>query len=69
MRIEKGLLAMKALSDTCSFSAESARLKELIQKFEKNRADEPDEDIEYMDILAEHCRTILKHIHTQKSEL
>ena len=67
-RIEKGLLAMSALSGTCSFSKEVTRLKELVENFSSIR-DEPDVDIEYTEHLLKHCRSLLRYIRTQNSDL
>lgn len=64
--VEKGLLAMKELSGTCSFSRESGRLKELIELLESGAAEL---DSEYTNQLLELCKTILRDIRSQNLDL
>ena len=65
--IEKGLLAMRALSGTCSFSATSARLRALEKQFESRQ--NPELDTEYTEHLREHCRALLKDIRKHNLDL
>ena len=67
MVVEKGLLAMRALSGTCNFSAQSARLKELVRQLESGA--EAELDTEYTNYLLEQCRTLLKDIRSQNLDL
>lgn len=59
---------MEALSATCTFTAESARLRELVGQLERGSIG-ADLDVEYTDTLVEHCRSLLKHIHRQNLDL
>lgn len=67
MVIEKGLLAMRALSGTCSFTGELSRLKELVRQWESGAGAEV--DTEYTNQLLEHCRALLKYIRNQNLDL
>lgn len=69
VRIEKGLLAMRALTGTCRFSAESARLKELISWLENYSVGPDGVDIEYVNSLLERCRSLLRSIRSQNLDL
>ena len=68
--VEKGLLAMKALQGTCSFSAESARLQALVEQLERGLVEEETKvDNDYTSNLLEHCRVLLRYIRRKHSEL
>ena len=68
--VEKGLLAMKALQGTCSFSAESARLQVLVEQLERGLVEEETEvDDDYTNNLLEHCQTLLRYTRRKHSEL
>ena len=66
--IEKGLLAMRALSTTCQFSPHSARLKGLVKWFEEGEGG-LELDAEYISHLVEQCKELLKQIRTQNRDL
>ena len=71
MVVEKGLLAMRVLSGTCSFTRELTRLKELVRHLESG-ADQmtgTEVDAEYTNQLLEHCRVLLKYIRSQNLDL
>lgn len=73
--VEKGLLAMKALSETCNFSGEYKRLKQLVKQFVEQlessgaqaSAAEMDGkvDAEYIRHLLQLCGTLLENIHNR----
>jgi hypothetical protein len=68
--VEKGLLAMRALSEMCNFSQASSRLKELVGQLEGVTETTGEEvDTEYTNQLLEHCQTLLKYIRSQNLDL
>ena len=69
MVVEKGLLAMNALRETCNFSAEYKRLEQLMQQFvellESGGAHDSGEnmDPEYIGHLMQLCGALLEDIY------
>lgn len=58
--VEKGLLAMRALSGTCNFSAAWTRLQALTRQLEQSGRDQGSD--EYAENLLEHCRALISDI-------
>ena len=65
VRVEKGLIAMEPLVQTCGFTTEMPRLKDLLKWLESDT----DDDMEYVNQLLEHCNTLLRSIRQYNLDL
>ena len=64
--VEKGLLAMEALQNTCNFTGHNSQLHALVKQFRKALQEESDE---FTASLLEHCSGLLRSIRRTNMDL
>ena len=65
-QVEKGLLAMEALQNTCNFTVHNSQLHALVKQFRKTLQEESDE---FTASLLEHCSGLLRSIRRTNMDL
>ena len=65
-QVEKGLLAMEALQNTCNFTGHNSQLHALVKQFRKALQEESDE---FTASLLEHCSELLRTIRQANMDL
>lgn len=64
--VEKGLLAMEAMKNTCDFTGHNSQLHALVKQFRKAHQDEGDE---FITSLLDQCTELLKSIRQANRDL